>query len=202
MTARVDSSDYHALMSNAPLALHITFGTKGTRLHGGERGTVDRSMNQPGDPIIGEDSVWESWEFERLKHPPMYLSFEQRRFVEEAVPSICERGGWMLHACAAKSDHVHAVLSADVSSGDDGSAVRQWLKRWIGEALSERWPREDGFAWFTRGGSVKWVWTRDYFENVVEYVQKQRATRDVMNASQSRVVTTRSDEHAPSRDRR
>jgi hypothetical protein len=28
-----------------PLAYHITWGTYGTRLHGDERGTVDRSAN-------------------------------------------------------------------------------------------------------------------------------------------------------------
>jgi hypothetical protein len=45
-------------MDARPLAYHITFGTYGTRLHGDERGTVDRAMNKPGDPIIGADSSW------------------------------------------------------------------------------------------------------------------------------------------------
>jgi hypothetical protein len=46
-----------------PLAYHITFGTYGTRLHGDERGTVDRSMNHPGDPVIGAEPDWQRMEF-------------------------------------------------------------------------------------------------------------------------------------------
>ena len=34
-----------------PLAYHITFGTYGTRLHGNERGSVDRAHNAPGEPF-------------------------------------------------------------------------------------------------------------------------------------------------------
>jgi hypothetical protein len=45
-------------MHPRPIAYHITFGTYGTRLHGDPRGTVDRSMNRPGDPIIGADRAW------------------------------------------------------------------------------------------------------------------------------------------------
>jgi hypothetical protein len=39
-----------------PLAYHITFGTYGTRLHGDERGTVERAHNVYGEPIVGMDA--------------------------------------------------------------------------------------------------------------------------------------------------
>src|SRR5271169_5728813 len=76
-----------------PLAYHITFGTYGTRLHGDERGTVDRSLNKFGDPIIGLDEDWNRIERRLLRFEPRKLSVEQRIFVEQSVPQICARGG-------------------------------------------------------------------------------------------------------------
>src|SRR5207244_284149 len=115
-----------------PLAYHITWGTYGTRLHGDERGTVDRSMNQHGEPIVGKDDGWQRMERSLLKFPPRVLTIEQRLFVEEIVPSICLRGDWKHLATAAAPDHVHNVLSAE----REGKDIRKWLKRWVSEAMS------------------------------------------------------------------
>ena len=89
------------MTKNRPLAYHITFGTYGTRLHGDERGTVDRSMNQPGDPIIGRDDDWNRIERERLNFPPREFTPVQRLLIEELIPLVCNRGKWTLHTCAA-----------------------------------------------------------------------------------------------------
>jgi len=157
-----------------PLAYHITFGTYGTRLHGDPRGTVDRSMNQPGDPIIGADP--NRWLRERgsLRFEPAFLSKEQRQFAESVIPDICRQGGWLYHIASAGPDHVHVLLS----SSSDGTAVRKWFKRWLGERLSERWPLPAGKSWWAEGGSVKWVWVQHYFDCVFNYIRRQRITPD------------------------
>jgi hypothetical protein len=59
-----------------PLAYHITFGTYGTRLHGDARGTVDRRMNEPGEPIIGSEPDWWRQEHGRLNFEPVVLDAE------------------------------------------------------------------------------------------------------------------------------
>ena len=61
------------------------------------------------------------------------------------------------------ADHVHVLLTAEA----DGDAARKWFKRWLGEAMSAKRPPE--------GGSVKWVWDRDYFEDVFDYLNRKRA---------------------------
>jgi hypothetical protein len=66
---------------------------------------------------------------------------------------------------------VHVVLSAAVAGKD----IRKWLKRWWGEALRERWALAPGETFWSEAGSVKWVWTNDYYDRVVSYVLKQRA---------------------------
>jgi REP element-mobilizing transposase RayT len=155
-----------------PLAYHITFGTYGTRLHGDERGTVDRSLNNFGDPIIGRDEDWNRIERGLLRFESRKLTIEQRIFVEQSVPRICARGGWQFIEVAAAPDHVHNMIVAKA----DGNAVRKWLKRWLSEVLSERWPLRLQEVWWAECGSVKWIWTEDYFERVRHYVRRQGTT--------------------------
>ena len=138
MRSRADTAQALGQLCGAkmgsPLAYHITFGTYGTRLHGDSRGTVDRSANNPGDPIIGSDP--DRWEFERsrLRFKPVELTPAQRQLIELVLPSVCERGGWQLHIGSAKKDHCHILLTSE----RDGEAVRKWIKRWLGEQLSPR----------------------------------------------------------------
>ena len=129
-------------------------------------------MNEFGDPIVGADSSWWKQESGRLRFDPVILSTEKMQFAENRIPSICERGNWKLHTCAAGPDHVHVLLT----TASEGEAVRKWFKRWLGEAMSKRWPLPEGATWWAEGGSVKWVWKQDYFENVYSYVHGQRAS--------------------------
>jgi REP element-mobilizing transposase RayT len=161
-------------MPERALAFHITFGTYGTRLHGDPRGTVDRSMNRPGDPIIGRDDDWQRFERSRLRFDPIVLSRAQMVFAEQAVPPICERGGWQLWTTAAGPDHIHVVLTP--TPDVDGEGIRRIFKRWLGQALSQRWPLQKDATWWAEGGSVRWVWTQQYFDNVYGYVDGQRAS--------------------------
>jgi len=155
-----------------PLAYHITFGTYGARLHGDEKGTVDRRTNVPGTPVVGEIDARRRIEMDRMRFPPVFLTAEQRRHAEAVIPEICTRGGWTHHVSAAGPDHVHVVLTTD----RDGQKVRHWLKRWLGESLSARWRLIVGQSWWAEGGSVKRIWENRYFREAVEYVRNQRAT--------------------------
>ena len=198
-------------MSVHPLAYHITFGTYGTRLHGDPRGTVDRKANKPGDPIIGAEPDWERMERSTLRFPPVLFDAGSRSFIESVVPSLCDRGGWELHVCAAKPDHVHVLLTAS----RDAKPVRRWLKTWLSQALNEQLGSEPPAAgadrdhrsrlgeppavrvdrdhrsrlgdeddkdrsrpWWSKGGSIKWVWDGQYFDNVYNYIVRQRITAD------------------------
>jgi len=158
--------------TNFPLAYHITFGTYGTRLHGSDRPTVDRSQNKFGEPIIGKDTEWETMERSLLKFPPRILTNEQRIFVESTIPSICIRGGWEHVTTAAAKDHVHNIIRASV----EGQDVRKWLKRWISQAMSQQWPLLPDQVWWAECGSVKWIWVDDYYDRAVDYVNDQRTT--------------------------
>ncbi len=160
-------------MNDRPLAYHITFGTYGTRLHGGERASVDRRHNTPGEPVLGRIESWERVERHRMRFPPVRLTPAQRLYVEEVVPQVCQRGGWTYHIAACGEDHMHVLLSTDAS----GNAVRRWLKVWLGQALGQRWSMEKGRRWWANGGSVKWVWDEAYFKRAYACMERQRATK-------------------------
>ena len=160
------------VMNDCPLAYHVTFGTYGTRLHGDPKGTVDRSMNQYGDPIIGANPDRWIRETGLLRFAPVILSPSLRQYAESSITLICQTGNWIYHIAAAGEDHIHVLLTADAV----GTEVRKWFKRWLGEKLSEKWPLPKGQSFWTEGGSVKWVWKEDYFHNIHRYISRQRAT--------------------------
>ena len=154
------------------LALHITWGTYGTRLHGDPRGTVDRYNNESGTPVLGFDEHrWEQ-EKENLAFPPVVLTRPQMIFVEEQLPLICERGHWKHTVGAAGPDHVHEILESQF----DPETIRRLLKRWLGQALSARWKLDEGATWWAECGSIQWIDNERYFENATSYMKDQRAT--------------------------
>lgn len=112
-----------------------------------------------------------------LAHPSVLLTYEQRTFIERTGPSICARGGWEYVECAAPPDHVHTLLRADTPV--HGKEIRRWFKRWLSEALNDRFgERPAKAAWWAEGGSTKPVKDSEYFANVVRYIRDQRATRE------------------------
>jgi len=151
---------------------HITFGTYGARLHGGERPTVDRKHPEPGAEIVERDADLEDQKRSQLSGPPVHLTIEQRRFVQNKIPVICERGGWSLRICSAGDDHVHVLL--DIDPAVHGEKVRRLIKRWLTQAMDTKWPRPKGGRWWAEQGSNKVVDDPEYLANAHEYIEKQR----------------------------
>jgi REP element-mobilizing transposase RayT len=151
---------------------HITFGTYGARLHGGDRPTVDRKHSELGEEIVERDEDLEERKRRQLRGPPIHLTIEQRRFIQNEIPLICERGGWTLRICSADHDHVHVLL--DIDPAIHGEKVRRLIKRWLTQALDRRWERPKGGSWWAEQGSNKVVGDAEYLANVYEYIEKQR----------------------------
>jgi len=129
-----------------PTTWHISFGTYGARLHGGPRPTVERNRNRRGDEFVAADSAREQGERGAMRGSPVFLTVEQQRFVQDQIPDICRRGGWALRTCAAGPDHVHVLC--DVPKAIHGEKVRRLIKRWLGQAMSERWTRGTAPTWW------------------------------------------------------
>jgi hypothetical protein len=153
---------------------HITFGTYGTRLHGGLAPTVDKKHNRRGEAFLPRNLDRVASEQDRMKFPARYFTIEQRLFVEAELPNICTRGGWGYRICAAEPDHVH--LLCDVVPAVHGEKVRRLVKRWLGQSLSARWARSNGATWWAEEGSNIAVHDDRYLNNCYAYIHRQRAT--------------------------
>jgi hypothetical protein len=151
---------------------HITFGTYGTRLHGGSRPNVDKQHNERGTEFVPPKTEHEDSARGRMKFPPRFLSLEQRRFTESELPAICLRGGWMYRVCSAAPDHVH--LLGDIAPEIHGEKVRRLVKRWLGQILSERWPIAAGASWWAEEGSNIAIHDERYLNNAFSYIARQR----------------------------
>jgi len=104
----------------------------------------------------------------------VFLATEQRTFIESELPSICLRGGWEYRIAAAAADHVHILC--DIAPAIHGEKTRRLLKRWLGQALSERWPLPPKATWWAEEGSNIAVNDEKYLNNVYNYIARQRAT--------------------------
>jgi REP element-mobilizing transposase RayT len=151
---------------------HITFGTYGTRLHGGSRPSVDKQHNERGEAFVPPSIDREAFARGRMKFPPRLLTPEQCRHVEIELPNICQRGGWVYRVCSAAPDHVH--LLCDVIPAVHGEKVRRLVKRWLSQALSEKWPLPDGATWWAEEGSNVAIHDQPYLNNAFAYIARQR----------------------------
>ena len=149
------------------ITVHFAFGTYGTRLHGGPAPTVMRPQNRVGDPFVEWDPELHELSRKTLSETPCYFDLEQRLFVEDEIPLLCERGGWTYHIAGCQSDHVHALLSMTVKP----KTARRWLKTWLTQALNTRFHHR---TWFADGGSGKWIFDDSYFLNAYQYISNQR----------------------------
>jgi len=159
-------------LNSAHTTWHITFGTYGTRLHGDSRPSVDKSHNEMGTPFVPPKIEREKSARDRMKLPPRFLTFDQRKLVETTLPQICVRGGWKYRVSSAAPDHVH--LLCDVVPEVHGEKVRRLVKRWLGQALSECWPIPEGASWWAEEGSNIAIHNEPYLNNAFGYIARQR----------------------------
>jgi REP element-mobilizing transposase RayT len=151
---------------------HITFGTYGTRLHGDDRPTVDRTHNQPDQPFITSQPQLKMLQQQHMRAEQVLLNHAQCHTVQSNMHAICQRGQWNLHTTAASGNHVHILIDAPIQVNPKD--VHKWLKRWTGEALDDQFGQPASETWWAKGGSTKPVKDQSYFDNAYHYITKQR----------------------------
>lgn len=151
---------------NFPLAYLITFRTYGTWLHGDERGSVDRWRNTYGSPTIPPSNSWRSTKLHRMNRDPVRLDGPLRRAVDASVRDTCRIREWQLHALNVRTNHVHAVVTAERDPSDVLTALKANATRQLREAGV--W--NDGDGPWSQGGSKRYLWTTRSLALAVAYV--------------------------------
>lgn len=140
-----------------PLAYLLTFRTFGSWLHGDERHSVDRhGKNIYGTPDIAPNQKLKSTMQSQLKQPVIVLNDLQRKIVEAAVKEVCEHRNYLLPAINFRTNHVHAVVSAQVKSERIIDAFKAYSTRKLRE---ENLVSKELTIWL-RGKSRRYLWKR------------------------------------------
>jgi REP element-mobilizing transposase RayT len=148
------------------LAYFITFHTYGTWLRGTERGSVDRTHNVPGTELLPGDEQWERKESKLMKGGSVTLDARQRTAVDQAVREVCLHRKWRLHALHVRTNHVHAVVTAQ----DEPEKVMNDFKAYATRGLRlAKLVGERQRIW-SRHGSTPYLWDEKSVENACRYV--------------------------------
>ena len=152
-------------MSERPLALFVTLSAYGNRLHGDDRGTVDRQHNVYGEPTLGRNDGRLGFESNSLSAPPMHFTAQLRSAIESAMREACAFRHWELLACHCRTNHVHAVVGTDT---DRDEVIARLKDRCTRSLRSAKLIAANQPLW-ARGGSGRYLWTDTDIEAACEY---------------------------------
>jgi REP element-mobilizing transposase RayT len=153
---------------DGPIAYFISFRTYGTWLHGDEKGSVDRTRNQFGAPLIPPNAEFEERRKKLMLQDEMVFSDDQREATGETVREVCNYRGWRIHAINVRTNHVHVV----VEGGATPEKMLGDFKRYGTRRMRERGLiPADRMVW-SEHGSTKYLWNDvDLYVEACNYVK-------------------------------
>ena len=150
--------------NDEPIAFFITWTVYGTFLQGDERGWRRRRKGQQlSQPKLAQ------WRRDRLKHSIQLLNDAQASVVEQEIERHCEKRNWKLWTKSARSNHVHAVVTAPGYAGDK---VRDQLKANATRGLREHWEEFRDRPVWTALGDWECINSEEDLETVILYVSE------------------------------
>src|SRR5688572_4912268 len=99
-------------MFNAPKAFLFTFVPYGTRLHGDDRGSVDKFHNSYGGEFVPPNLEYETMRRADLAEEPLLITAKMRGIIADTILQHCEYRNWHHHSSNVRTNHIHAVLAA------------------------------------------------------------------------------------------
>jgi REP element-mobilizing transposase RayT len=157
-------------LHEVPQAYFITFRAHGTWLHGDKRGAVDRNHNRFGSPRLIPNERRQQLNLARLKNRPIRLDIGARVAVEEAIKETCCIRNWSLWVVNARTNHVHAVVTAPCESKRVLNAFKANATRKLRETGCYT---SAGSPWAKRGSREN-LWTEPDVIAAVVYVQYEQ----------------------------
>jgi REP element-mobilizing transposase RayT len=153
-----------------PMAYFITFGCYGARLHGDERGSVDRAHCIPGTPLIPLDAQRVEDETAAMEQPPYALDEPRRVCVLTTLMEVSRHRQWRLMAAHVREHHVHVVVAAC----DAPEKIMSTFKAYASRRLSEAGHDSCGRKRWSRHGSTRYLWDLKGLQDAVHYVVSEQ----------------------------
>ena len=127
---------------------------------------VDRLHNRYLDPYLPPSKPWHQHNRNQLKMHPLRLGQGERRSVEQAIRETCHIRKWHLQALNVRTNHVHAVVTANRRAGQVLNALKANATRQLRE--DQLWLHESS-PWADKG-SKRLLWTERSVANAIDYV--------------------------------
>ena len=152
--------------TDSPLAYLISFRTYGTWLHGDQRGSIDRFHNRYRSPYLAPNTNWNAFNRQTLKTKPLILDARQRKSVKVSIIETCGIRKWPLLVANVRTNHVHAVVTADTLPGRVLNALKANATR---QLRADKLWSHCGSPWADKG-SNRPLWNEQSVAKAVEYV--------------------------------
>ena len=150
-----------------PLAYLITMRSYGTWLHGDENGSVDRhGFNTFGTPRMPESSILLDFMRQEMKGDAVLFDKSARLYILEAVKEVCDFRGYELLAVNIRTNHLHAVVAANVKPEKIANEFKSYATRRL---RKHNLIGKEQSVW-ARGLSRKYIWKPQHVEAAVNYV--------------------------------
>lgn len=144
----------------------ITFACYGCHLHGAESGSVDRTHNVHRTPVLEADFPRATAGSGLMDQAPYNLDEVRRGVVLAAIQEECTHRGWSLLAAHVRSNHVHAVVGAEVAP----ERIMGDFKVYASRRLNRMKVDEPGRKRWARHGSTRRLWKPQNVSAAIRYV--------------------------------
>ena len=144
----------------------VTFACYGAHLHGDESGSVDRHRNAPGGRLAEASPARVAVKLHQMDQAPCCLDGDRRATVLGALREVCFHRGWSLRAAHVRTNHVHAVVEADVRPETVMHAFKSYASRGLNRLGIDKPDRK---RW-ARHGSTRWLRKDEDVQEAIRYV--------------------------------
>jgi REP element-mobilizing transposase RayT len=151
----------------------ITFASYGTHPHGDESGSVDRHHNVAGSRLADVNSERVAVKRQQMDQAPYFLDRDRRAAVLDALRDVCLHHGWSLWAAHVRTNHVHAVVEADVRPERIMNAFKSYASRNLNRLRIDEPDRKS----LARHGSTRWLWKDRDVREAIRYVIEGQGER-------------------------
>ncbi|MEM6688673.1 MAG: hypothetical protein AAF664_04545 [Planctomycetota bacterium] len=156
--------------TDTPRALFITWATYGTFLPGDSRGWRHRMHGQ-----LPESHQLRDWHLSRLTHEPAIMTNEMQKAADVAAQYLCKRRNWVSHAFAARSNHVHFVVSA---AHHEPALVRDQVKAEILKQLRKQYLFSRDRPLWAANGDIEFLDSESEVFAAATYVRDAQDRKD------------------------
>jgi REP element-mobilizing transposase RayT len=147
-----------------PRAYFLTVVCYGARLHGEDRGAVDREHNAYRGPLLPPDERRERLVRRLMSEEAVRLGAAEREATLSEIQRTCVYREWTLHAAHIRTTHLHVIVTAPTPPEKVMGELKAYASRALNDQFGHRMRR------WARHASTVWLWDDARVRKAMDYV--------------------------------